>query len=77
MILFNFFATFIIFLCLDHDVCSFLLLTASNWYLYFQFENGGTSIDGPVLDYFHEQGTGYQYLSLRNQFGAGKYKCEC
>ncbi|CAC5385178.1 Uncharacterized protein C17orf98 homolog,Uncharacterized protein C17orf98 [Mytilus coruscus] len=36
-----------------------------------QFENGGTSIDGPVLDYFHEQGTGYQYLSLRNQFGAG------
>lgn len=36
-----------------------------------QLEKGGTSIEGPVLDYFHEQGTGYQYLSLRNQFGAG------
>jgi len=40
--------------------------------VFFQHEKGGTSIEGPVLDYFHEQGTGYQYLSLRNQFGAGK-----
>ncbi|XP_048730801.1 uncharacterized protein C17orf98-like [Ostrea edulis] len=32
---------------------------------------GGTSIEGPVSDYFHDKGTGFQYLSLRNQFGAG------
>lgn len=32
---------------------------------------GGHSIDGPVMDAFHTGGAGYQYLSLRNQFGAG------
>ncbi|XP_033733262.1 uncharacterized protein C17orf98-like [Pecten maximus] len=31
----------------------------------------GCSIEGPVADYFNEKGTGYQYLSLRNNFGAG------
>jgi len=30
-----------------------------------------TSIEGPVLDRFHEKGAGFSYLSLRNQFGAG------
>lgn len=35
-------------------------------------ETPGTSIDGPVMDYFHEKGAGYQYLSMRNQFGAGQ-----
>jgi len=34
-------------------------------------EEGGTSIEGPVSDFFHDKGSGYQYLSLRNQFGAG------
>ena len=32
----------------------------------------GDSIEGPVMDRFHESGAGYQYLSLRNQHGAGK-----
>ncbi|XP_070174769.1 sperm microtubule associated protein 1-like [Littorina saxatilis] len=32
---------------------------------------GGNSIEGPVMDSFHTRGAGYQYLSLRNQFGAG------
>lgn len=31
----------------------------------------GCSIEGPVADYFNDRGTGYQYLSLRNNFGAG------
>lgn len=30
-----------------------------------------TSIEGPVLDKFHEKGAGFNYLSLRNQSGAG------
>ncbi|XP_046575313.1 uncharacterized protein C17orf98-like [Haliotis rubra] len=34
-------------------------------------ETPGTSIDGQVMDYFHEKGAGYQYLSMRNQSGAG------
>ncbi|ELU01856.1 hypothetical protein CAPTEDRAFT_220747 [Capitella teleta] len=32
---------------------------------------GGCSIDGPVIDKFQARGAGFQYLSLRNQFGAG------
>ncbi|KAL8592513.1 hypothetical protein ACOMHN_030198 [Nucella lapillus] len=32
---------------------------------------GGCSIEGPVMDSFHTRGAGYQYLSLRNRFGAG------
>jgi flagellar motor protein MotB len=31
----------------------------------------GTSIEGPTIDRFYETGAGYQYLSLRNQHGAG------
>jgi len=31
----------------------------------------GHSIEGPVMDSFHTRGAGYQYLSLRNQSGAG------
>jgi len=44
-----------------------------NWedFLFFQVAPG-CSIEGPAADYFDEKGTGYQYLSLRNQFGAGK-----
>lgn len=34
-------------------------------------ENLGTSIDGRVMDYFEEKGAGYQYVSLRNEAGAG------
>lgn len=34
-------------------------------------DKGGTSIDGPVIDQFQARGPGFQYLSLRNQFGAG------
>lgn len=34
-------------------------------------DNGGCSIDGPVMDRFHTAGAGYQYITLRNQFGAG------
>lgn len=34
-------------------------------------DNMGTSIEGPVMDRFNESGAGYQYLSLRNQHGAG------
>ncbi|XP_076437134.1 sperm microtubule associated protein 1-like [Babylonia areolata] len=32
---------------------------------------GGHSIEGPVMDAFYTRGAGFQYLSLRNQFGAG------
>ena len=35
----------------------------------------GTSIEGPVIDRFVESGKGYQYLSKRNYFGAGKTMC--
>lgn len=31
----------------------------------------GCSIEGPVMDRFHTAGAGYNYLSMRNQFGAG------
>ena len=31
----------------------------------------GNSIDGPVMDKFHDEGKGYLYLSKRNQHGAG------
>ncbi|XP_077993480.1 sperm microtubule associated protein 1-like [Glandiceps talaboti] len=34
-------------------------------------DNGGCSIDGPVIDRFIESGAGYQYLSRRNAAGAG------
>ncbi|XP_019630109.1 PREDICTED: uncharacterized protein LOC109474278 [Branchiostoma belcheri] len=34
-------------------------------------DKGGTSIEGPVIDRFHTYGGGHQYLSKRNQFGAG------
>ena len=34
--------------------------------------DGGHSIEGPVMDAFHTRGAGYQYLSLRNNFGAGQ-----
>lgn len=34
----------------------------------------GTSIEGPVIDRFVEQGKGYQYLRPRNFFGAGHSK---
>lgn len=37
----------------------------------FEEIEGGVSIDGPVMDKFHTAGAGYQYLSMRNQFGAG------
>ncbi|RUS75943.1 hypothetical protein EGW08_016289 [Elysia chlorotica] len=30
-----------------------------------------SSIEGPVLDRFNDKGAGFNYLSLRNQFGAG------
>ncbi|CAL1537080.1 unnamed protein product [Lymnaea stagnalis] len=30
-----------------------------------------SSIEGPAVDRFYEQGPGYSYLSFRNQFGAG------
>ncbi|KAK3597069.1 hypothetical protein CHS0354_022075 [Potamilus streckersoni] len=33
--------------------------------------NPGTSIDGAVMDYFEERGPGAQYLTLRNDSGAG------
>jgi len=36
-----------------------------------QLENGGCSIEGPVLDRYHAQGAGHVYLANRNQFGAG------
>ncbi|XP_067934118.1 sperm microtubule associated protein 1-like [Watersipora subatra] len=36
----------------------------------------GTSIDGPVMDRFSESGAGFQYLSLRNQHGAGHSRQE-
>ena len=50
--------------------------TDVNNFIYFCFcfclqWDGGCSIDGPVMDAFHEKGAGYQYISLRNQFGAG------
>ncbi|ESO85635.1 hypothetical protein LOTGIDRAFT_210846 [Lottia gigantea] len=32
----------------------------------------GESINGHVLDYFHEKGAGYRYLSRRNCNGAGR-----
>ncbi|KAK3106036.1 hypothetical protein FSP39_011456 [Pinctada imbricata] len=32
---------------------------------------GGTSIQGPVIDFIHEKGNGSQYLNLRNRSGAG------
>lgn len=38
---------------------------------FYKQDTGGTSIDGPVVDRFQEIGAGYQYLSLRNQHGAG------
>lgn len=31
----------------------------------------GTSIDGPVMDYFEEKGAGFQYVNLRNEAGGG------
>ncbi|CAH1774109.1 unnamed protein product [Owenia fusiformis] len=31
----------------------------------------GCSIEGKTMDKFHEAGAGHEYLSLRNQFGAG------
>ncbi|XP_025080607.1 uncharacterized protein C17orf98-like [Pomacea canaliculata] len=34
-------------------------------------DNGGSSIDGPVMDAFYTHGAGFQYLSLRNKVGAG------
>ncbi|BFZ22282.1 hypothetical protein BsWGS_25321 [Bradybaena similaris] len=36
-----------------------------------QFKTKATSIEGPVSDKFHQKGPGFQYLSLRNQAGAG------
>ncbi|KAL8564659.1 hypothetical protein ACOMHN_004153 [Nucella lapillus] len=33
---------------------------------------GGHSMEGPVMDAFFSRGAGFQYLSLRNQFGAGQ-----
>ncbi|XP_050406167.1 uncharacterized protein C17orf98 [Patella vulgata] len=36
-----------------------------------QFKNG-ESIDGKVMDFFHNQGAGYRYLSRRNMNGAGR-----
>lgn len=36
-----------------------------------QWNKASTSIEGPVLDRFHDRGAGFNYLSLRNQFGAG------
>ncbi|XP_012943388.1 uncharacterized protein C17orf98 [Aplysia californica] len=36
-----------------------------------QLQPTSTSIEGPVLDRFHEKGAGFNYLSLRNQNGAG------
>lgn len=33
-------------------------------------DNGGSSIDGPVMDAFYTHGAGFQYLSLRNKVGA-------
>jgi len=38
---------------------------------YEQNKGMGDSIEGPVMDRFHQSGAGYQYLSLRNQHGAG------
>lgn len=49
-----------------------LQLVLDSVYFYYQ-ENLGTSIDGRVMDYFEEKGAGYQYVSLRNEAGAGKY----
>lgn len=37
----------------------------------YQWADTSTSIEGPVLDKFHTQGAGFNYLSLRNHFGAG------
>ncbi|CAG5132438.1 unnamed protein product [Candidula unifasciata] len=36
-----------------------------------QFKDNATSIEGPVSDRFHQKGPGFEYLSLRNQSGAG------
>ncbi|XP_059173962.1 uncharacterized protein C17orf98-like [Physella acuta] len=36
-----------------------------------QIGKNASSIEGPVVDRFHERGAGYSYLSLRNEFGAG------
>ncbi|XP_013380560.1 uncharacterized protein C17orf98-like [Lingula anatina] len=38
---------------------------------FYDQEDGGCSIEGKVMDRFHEAGAGHQYLVLRNQFGAG------
>jgi len=32
----------------------------------------GTSIEGPYMDYFHQEGEGHYYLSRRNANGAGR-----
>lgn len=47
----------------------------THFYSFFDGQNKGMgdSIEGPVMDRFHKDGAGYQYLSLRNQHGAGKY----
>ena len=55
-------------LCLKVPPC--LVMPARNVVLL--QANGGTSIDGPVMDRFHDAGAGYEYVSLRNQFGAGR-----
>lgn len=34
-------------------------------------DEGGCSLDGPVSDRFNSGGAGYNYLTMRNQFGAG------